>query len=180
MAVSLGGLALSATRVENRYASGPIFFLQRNTHAADRVAVQPGAGHLDEVTLLLAVDRLHPGQGEIDGSRLAKLDRLPSALGGERDAQFAGEHIHRAERQDAELHLAKPVAFLGQAVDNLVDRAVAAGGDDGFVAVADGLCGEGSRASGRGRLEQRALVLQLAKRLAKAPGFFAAGGGIEN
>ncbi len=119
----------------------PDFFLQRNIHAADRGAVQPCACHLDEATLHLAVGRLHPSQGEIDGARAAKSDRLPGALGGERDAQFAGEHVHRAERQDAELHLAKSVALLCQAVDNLVDRAVAAGGDDGFVAITNRLRG---------------------------------------
>ena len=89
-AVPSGGqprrLGLECCEGGEQVGQRPDFFLQRNAHAADRVAVQPGAGHLDEAALRWAGIRLHLGQGQINSPRLAKQNRLPGPPGRERDA----------------------------------------------------------------------------------------------
>ena len=130
--------------------------------------------------LLLAGLGLQPGQGQIDRARLAKPYRMPSLFGRQWDTQLTSEDVHRAKRQDAQPHLAKGSWRLAKPIDDLVDGAVATGGDDGTKTILHRLPGQTGGTAGRECLEQRHVGRQLAKPLSKPRRLVAAGGGIEN
>ncbi|GIT04817.1 MAG: hypothetical protein CM1200mP29_02280 [Verrucomicrobiota bacterium] len=134
VAVSLGGLALRAARVEKKVGHRPDFFLQLNADTANRSPSSPAPAIWTKKRSAWpsAVCSLAKGRSTARAwpSRTVSQARLAgSGIPSSRANTFIVP-----PRQDAKLHLAKAVAHLGQAVDNLVDRAVAAGGDDGPVA----------------------------------------------
>lgn len=90
----------------------------------DDLCIDADAGELDEVVLV--------GASEVDLAGVAVADDLPRGLEVARDAEFVGEDVHGADGEDAEGGTGEV-----EAVDDVVDAAVATGGDDGAVA-----CGE--------------------------------------
>jgi hypothetical protein len=99
--------------------------------------IETHAGELDKVAGI--------GAHQIDLASVPGEDHRPG--GGEivGQAEFGGEDVHRADREDAERH-----AGAGDSVDDLIDRAVATGGDDGGETVANCLLGERTRVAGGG------------------------------
>ena len=106
--------------------------------AADDLGVQAEAGAEGEPALVGATeaDRAAPVLAQRVQQRAGRVDR------GRRQAERAGEDVGVAARHDGERRqaLARPVAQ--QPVDDLVDGAVAAEGDDDVEAVVGGLPGE--------------------------------------
>ena len=110
------------------------------------------------------------------GLTCAMLDDVPAfAEVPDGEAQLGGKDIHRAERQQAQRG-----AGAGDAVDHLVDRTVAASGDDALASLRDGLLRQGAGlagAVGDADVSARGEMLDLA---AKCAGALTAGGGIDD
>ncbi len=96
--------------------------------ALDNLRVEADAGHLDE--------EMAVGAGQVDQLRVSGADDLPRRDEIERDAEFHGEDIYRAEGQNSERD-----GCAAHAVDHLVDGAIAAGRDDGIEPLLDGALG---------------------------------------
>lgn len=96
--------------------------------AFDDLRVEPDPGELDEAMVV--------GAGEIDHPGFPVADDFPGFDEIERDAEFQGEDVDGANREDAEVDVGTV-----DSVDDFVDRAVAASGNDCFVALFDGAFG---------------------------------------
>ena len=125
-----GGLLEGAEAAED-VAEGAELFFAFPCGTGDDAGVEAGAGELDEVGVVCAP--------EVDGAGDAAFDDGPAfvhAFGGE--AEVHGEDVHGAGGEEAESGGAG-LACGGDAVDDLVDGAVAAcGDDDGFACGGEG------------------------------------------
>src|SRR5918994_636926 len=123
-----------AREPQRRYREGqpPQNAFEAWRHGADHLCVEAYAGHAGEA----ALDTVRVcGDAEIYLGDLAVQDTLAGRLPVERQTQLSGQHVRRAERQDAERG---PVR---EPVQDLVHGAVAARGHDQAVPGAGGQLG---------------------------------------
>ena len=61
---------------------------------------------------------------------MSAANRFPGRLQLDRDTQFAGENIHRSQRQHSEPRALKSIGCVANAVENFIERPIAPGGHD--------------------------------------------------
>src|SRR6266568_2333917 len=106
------------------------FLFERPTHGGNGGGVEAGSRHLSEIPALRRIGVLRFDEWEINALLASGEDDLPRGFGPGGDAEFACEDVHGAKRQEAKPRAVQPVRGGGETVDNFVECAVAAGGDD--------------------------------------------------
>ena len=149
-------------------------------HQFDGARVEARAGQLREVTADgFPVEGVFGG-GQIDAAFAARADDSPGIQEIHGQAEFLGEDVDGAEGQHAETDARERVRHIAEAVEDFVDGAVAAGGDDGVKALAHGLGGESASGSGGGGGLEGALMRESGEVLLELPRLVAARDGVED
>ncbi len=132
---SRGGFFDGDLRGGEKITEGPQHLFDLAAVALDDLRIETDAGHLHE--------NMAVGAGLVDETNFSRADDFPGGDQVERDAEFHGEHIDRAHGKNAERH-----RRIADAVHDFVDRAVAACGDNGPVALLDRALGLGLGVAG--------------------------------
>ena len=104
--------------------------------------IEPGAGHLRKIPPLLVAVSAKLNLWQIDTGLFCRKENRPGAFKLERERQFAGEHIDRAQRQNAQPGPLKSVRHIADPIKHLVDSAVAARSDHRFKPFMHGFCSQ--------------------------------------
>ena len=122
--------------------------------------------------------KLRPAQ--VHGQFASRLERAGRAGQIARQAQFAGEDIDGAQREDAQPDGGQGLGNIGDAVDHFVGGAVAAGGNNGAEAIARGLGGQLAGIARPAGQAHDAVRIKGGQAGAKGLGFLPLGKRIEN
>ncbi len=162
-----------------RLAPGDLRGVDQITQRAE-IAPEIARGFLDDLRVEADAAELHEvmavGARQIDRARVAGGNDLPALrqIPG-RQAEFGGEDVHRADGQNAECH-----ARLADAVDDFVDRAVAACCDHRRESLRDPFGCKGTGLGRRSGLAHDRVGAKPRDLFVHRPGLFSAGGGIED
>jgi len=155
--------------------------LQTPIHELNSPCVEASAGDNDEAGGVSgAIGTLVIGDTAIDLAEGTGLDGLPGEgrVGGE--AEFMGEDVGGAERQDGEGGMIEGIGGIGDPVEDFEDGPIATGGDDEVMMGQSGLTGERACGAGAGGGEEFDIVSQAVKELGELAGFVAASGRVED
>ena len=135
---------------------------------ANHLGVQPHPGELDEILVVR--------QRQIEREGFSFFDDFPRGrevpLG---NADFLGENIDRAERQDSHSG-----TRTRDAVDDFVDRSITTSRDDVFKPLRHGFLGDPAGIASFGSCSQDRFRSQFTNPFGESRGFLAAGGRIED
>src|SRR5436190_4665907 len=146
----------------------------------DCARVETRACELREVTALQSSVGLVLDAGQINARIAARADDLPGEFEFGGKSQFAGENIHSSQRENAEPRPLEPFRGVANSIEDFIQRAVAAGGDDCFKAFCYSFFSESPRIARSGSELESGLCGNFVEVPPEAPGFVASGAGIEN
>ena len=158
--------------------AGPFF--ERPVRQLDGPRVEAGPRELDEVFFLTDAVGGKFNARQVNKPFATLLQSFPGAFDAQGNFEFPRKHVHRAQRQHAQARPRETLRGVTDAIEHLIDRAVAARGHHEFEPVGHRLRRQPPGIVRRGRGLQRALRADGVKLSAKVPGFFTAGRRIEN
>jgi len=118
--------------------------------------------------------------GEVNSPFVAGQDHFPRSGYFERKPEFLGEDVDRAERQDSETGTGRSFVSGNEAVEDLVDRSIAPGGNQRGAAFFNRAPGKFRCGTGFRRLEQLRAAAKARQPLSEHLRTVSVGGGIED
>lgn len=174
--------ALFGQGLQSRHQVGQLAdaFLERPGDDFDGARVQAGTRQLRKVAALRPAVGRELRIRQVHARFATALDGFPCGLKLQRYFHLTREHVHRAQGQESQTRALETIRRVADPIEHLVERPVAAGGNNEFKSLGNRFGGKSPRLARRGGLLESAIPGQRAKPGTKQPGFLTLGSGIKN